>query len=173
MLDSLRAFARTWPAKVFFAVLVLSFALFGISNVIFDLGGNTIARVGDQEITVREFQRAYNRQMNAIGQQYGTFPTNEEAAAMGIPNSVISQLGAQEAINQLGQDFGLGVSDDRLSKMLREDPSFAGTLGGFDRNSFVAVLQQNGFTEAEYFETQADASRRQQVASALFADSAV
>jgi peptidyl-prolyl cis-trans isomerase D len=173
MLDSLRAFSRTWYAKIFFAVLVLSFALFGISNVIFDLGTNTVARVGNQEITINEFQRAYNSQLNAMAQQIGRVPTSEEAAALNIPNSVISQLAANAALDEVGQNFGLGVSEARLGQMLREDPTFAGTLGGFDQANFVRILAQNGYTEADYFEMQTKAARRAQIATALFTDAAV
>lgn len=173
MLDSLRAFSRTWVAKIFFGVLVLSFALFGISNVIFDLGTNTVARVGDQEITINDFQRGYQSQLSIMSQQFGQVPTTEQAVAMGVPNTVISQLAANAAIDEVGQGLGLGVSQARLGIMLREDPSFSGTLGGFNRDNFVRVLQQNGFTESEYFEMQTRAARRAQLASALFADSAV
>jgi peptidyl-prolyl cis-trans isomerase D len=173
MLDSLRAFSRTWYAKIFFAVLVLSFALFGISNVIFDLGTNTVARVGDQEITINEFSRAYQSQLNQMGQQFGRVPTSEEALALNIPNTVIGQLAANAALDEVGQDFGLGVSEARLGVMLREDPNFSGTLGGFDRQTFVRVLQQMGYTESDYFEMQTKAARRAQLASALFTDTSV
>jgi peptidyl-prolyl cis-trans isomerase D len=48
MLDSLRAFSKTTIAKLFFAVLIVSFAAFGINNVITTLGSSTVARVGNQ-----------------------------------------------------------------------------------------------------------------------------
>src|SRR5690606_12609856 len=69
--------------------------------------------------------------------------------------------------------MGIGVSEDRLSKVLRADPSFAGTLGQFEPELFRLVLERGGFTEAEYFDLQAKAARRQQVAAGLFADAAV
>ena len=80
MLDSLRAFAKTTIAKIFFAVLIVSFAAFGIGNVITNLGATTVARVGSQDISVRDFQRAYQQQLNAAAQQMG--------AKKRIPNSV-------------------------------------------------------------------------------------
>ncbi|WP_158625984.1 peptidylprolyl isomerase [Arsenicitalea aurantiaca] len=168
MLDSLRAFGRTWPAKIFLGILVMSFALFGISNVIFDLGSNTVARVGEEDISAREFQRGYQAQINAFSQQTGMVPTPQDAVAMGIPTVVLNRLAADAAINRLGADFGLGVSEDRLAQLVRQDPSFGGTLGGFDRANFVRVLQANGFTEAEYFQLQRNAARRQQLSLGLF-----
>jgi peptidyl-prolyl cis-trans isomerase D len=57
--------------------------------------------------------------------------------------------------------------------MVRNDPSFAGNLGTFERANFQQALQQNGYTEAEYFDLQTKASRRQQIALGLFAGTVV
>ncbi|SFZ82165.1 peptidyl-prolyl cis-trans isomerase D [Devosia enhydra] len=170
MLDSLRNLGRTFIGKVLVALLILGTASFGISNVIFDLGGNTVARVGDADISAREFQRSYNAQLNQYAQQTGRVPTPAEAESLGIPSVVLMRLGADTALARLGQTYGLGVSDSRLGQMVRQDPSFAGAVGQFDRASFVRVLQQSGFTEAEYFELQAQAARRQQLSAAFLAD---
>ncbi|MDP1730251.1 MAG: SurA N-terminal domain-containing protein [Devosia sp.] len=171
MLDSFRNIAKTWFGKLLGAFLIVGLAGFGISNVIFDIGSNTVARVGEEEITTREFQRAYSNQLNRFAQQVGRVPTAQEAVAVGIPSMAINRLASEAAINQLGARLGIGVSDDRLGKMLREDPSFSGTLGQFDRTSFLRVLQQNGFTEAEYFNLQTKTARRQQLVSGLFGGS--
>lgn len=173
MLDSLRNLGRTFLGKLLVALLIVGTASFGISNVIFDLGSNTVARVGNADITAREFQRAYNAQLNAYARQTGRVPTSQEAEQLGIPSVVLSRLGADAALGQLGRDYGLGVSDARLGELVRQDPSFAGAVGQFDRASFVRVLQQNGFTESEYFELQTAAARRQQITAALFADTSV
>ena len=170
MLDSFRKISRTWVGKLIGAFLIIGLAGFGISNVIFDIGTNTVARVGDEEITAREFQRAYSTDLQRFSQQMGQMPTPEQALAMGVPSSTLNRLAADAAINNLAERLGLGVSDDRLAIMLRQDPSFAGTLGSFERQNFLRVLQQSGFTEAEYFELQTRAARRQQLAAALFAD---
>ena len=172
MLDSFRNIAKTWFGKLLGAFLIVGLAGFGISNVIFDIGTNTVARVGDEDITTREFQRAYNSQLSQFSQQVGQALTPQQALAMGIPSLVLDQLASQAAINQLGVKMGVGVSDDRLTKMLQEDPSFAGTLGKFDPTTFTRVLQQNGYTEAEYLELQTKAARRQQLVSGLLAGTA-
>ena len=173
MLSGLRKIANTWFGKILGAFLIVGLAGFGISNVLLDLGTNTVASVGGQEITTRAFQRAYTTQVNQYGQRFGRVPTNEEALALGVPSVVLSQLGAEAALNQMGQNMGIGVSDARLSTMLRDDPSFAGILGTFDPSNFARVLQQAGYTEEEYFDLQRNAARRQQVAQGLFIGSPV
>ncbi len=173
MLDSLRRIGRTWFGKVLGAFLLVGLAGFGISNVLLDFGSQNVAKVGEDDITIREFQRAYNEDLNRVAQQYGQMPTAQDALAMGVPSSTLSRLASDAAVNRLGLNMGIGVSDDRLIRLLRQDPSFAGTLGNFDPENFPRVLQQLGYTEAEYFEIQTKAARRQQISAGLFADSAI
>ena len=173
MLELLRAFAKTWIAKILLAVLIVSFGAFGINNVITSLGSNTVARVGDQDITVQDFQRAYQNQISAVAQQLGKMPTTQEAVALGIPQQVLLQLGSFAAVNQFGQSMGLGASDARLSKMIGSEPAFQNALGQFDRQAFEQALQQQGFTQAQFLGEQVKAARAEQVQDGIFADAVV
>lgn len=151
------------------AFLLVGVAGFGINNVIVDLGSNTVARVGNEEITSREFLRAYQNQASAVAQQLGSVPTASQAEAMGIPTAVLLGLSEGAALDTLADQFSLGVSEAKLAEMLRQDPSFAGTLGAFDASRFTQVLQSAGWTEAEYFAARADEARRDQLTRTLFA----
>ncbi len=173
MLDSLRVFAKSWPGKIMGACLLVGLAGFGINNVITDLGSNTVARVGDEEINSRQFLRAYQSQMNQVAQQFGSFPTAEEAMNLGIPSMVLQNLAQDAALDQMADGFGLGVSEQKLSQMLRADPSFHNALGTFAADNFNQVLQMSGLTEAEYFEDQGEAAKRQQLILSLFGDTAL
>lgn len=173
MLDNLRRLGRTWVGKLLGAFLLVGLAGFGISNELLNFGGNNVARVGDQDITAREFQRAYSADLERVTMQIGQTPGPQEALAMGIPSGTLGRLAAEAALNQMGERMGVGVSEERLSQMLRQDPSFAGTLGQFDPSLFRVALQRSGYTEAEYFDLQTKAARRQQISASLFADSAV
>ena len=170
MLDHLRNFGSSIVGKVMMAFLLVGLAGFGISGVLTSIGSNTVAHVGDQEITTREFQRAYSNQMNAVAQQTGSIPTADQAMAMGIPGSVLNSLAGQAALDGLGSQMGLGASDDRLGRMLRDDPSFAGALGQFDRANFQRVLQSAGYTETEYVNVLRKGASRQQIVSSVMAD---
>lgn len=170
MLDSLRVFAKSWPGKIMGGFLLVGLAGFGINNVIADLGSNTVAKVGSEDITTRQFLRAYQSQLNQVAQQIGSVPTAQDAISLGIPSMVLQNLAQDAALDQMAGDFGLGVSEAKLSEMLREDPSFQNALGAFNPQAFSQVLQMSGLTEAEYFEDQGDAARRQQLILSLFGD---
>lgn len=170
MLDGLRDFAKSVPGKVLGACLLVGMAGFGINNVIIDLGSNTVARVGSEEVTTLEFQRAYQNRLNQIATQIGMVPTAEQAMNMGVPSTVLAQLTQEAALDHLSSSFGLGVSDAKLAEMLRQDPSFAGTLGTFDPQAFQQVLQRSGLTEAEYFADLSDSATSNQLVLSLFGD---
>jgi peptidyl-prolyl cis-trans isomerase D len=168
MLNFMRRFASSLVGKILGALLLLGLAGFGIQNVLLDLGSNTLAKVGNEDVTTTQFQRAYQQQLNAYAQQTGQMPTNEQALQLGIPTSIVFRLASDAAINQFAVGQGIGVSDAKLGEMLRQDPTFQGVLGTFDRTVFQQALQQGGYTEAEYFDLQTRAARRQQLALGLF-----
>ena len=171
MLDLFRSMTKTWFGRILGVFLVIGLAGFGISNVLGTLGSNTIAQAAGTDISARDFQRAYQNQLNGFLQQNGRIPTSEEAMAAGIPGFVIQQLGSQAAVNKFARDLGLGVSDVKLREMIGQDPNFGDILGNVTKDNFKAVLQNSGFTEKEYFDLQRDAARRQQLLAGLTGDS--
>lgn len=171
MLNLFRSLTKTWFGRILGVFLVIGLAGFGISNVIGTLGSNTIASAAGTDISARDFQRAYQTQLNAFAQQNGRMPSNEEALAAGIPGFTLQQLASQASVNKFARDLGLGVSETKLADMVRTDPNFSGTLGNFSSDNFKAVLQNSGFTEKEYFDLQRDAARRQQLLAGLTGDS--
>lgn len=173
MLDNLRHFGSSIIGKIMMGFLLVGLAGFGISGVLTSIGSNTVARVGSQEISVRDFQRAYSQQIDAAARQFGSVPTPEEAMAMGIPSSVLNSLAANAALDELGERMGLGASDTRLGQMLRNDPSFAGIDGSFDRTVFSRAIASAGYTESEYLNMLKNGAGRQQIVATTFAEIAL
>lgn len=167
MLDNLRNFGRSWIAKILLGVLIVSVAGFGIPSVFLDLNANTVARVGDQNISAREFSRIYTAQLNQFAQQTGQVPTGEQALSYGLPGSTLNRLANDAALTEAAERLGLGASEERLAQLVRQDPSFAGALGTFDRDSFISVLRQAGYSETEYLNIQRRAAMREQVGAAF------
>ncbi|WP_029039956.1 peptidylprolyl isomerase [Cucumibacter marinus] len=169
MLDQMRSFASTWVAKILIGLLIIGLAGFGISNVFLNLGSSTVARVGDEEISSRDFQRAYVNQINAYAQQTGQYLTAEEATQQGIPGAILQRLATDASLDALAKRYGMSVTDERVTDIIANDPSFSDTLGGFNRDAFTEVLRRAGYTENEFIEVQRAAATRQQLVNGLFA----
>lgn len=91
MLDLLRNAAGTWVAKILLLMLVVSFAVWGISGQMMGgMGGNAVITAGSTKVTAVEYRLAYDRQLSVLSQQFGTRITREQAAAFGIDQQVLS-----------------------------------------------------------------------------------
>lgn len=162
MLDALRKGAGTWVAKLFIALLVLSFAVWGIADIFRGFGRNVAATVGDTEISVFQFDRAYRRDLDALGRQIGRPLTTTEGAQFGIPQQTLGKLVAEAALDETADSLGLGLSDEELAKLIHSDPALIGPTGTYDRLRLGQLLRSNGISEDEFvLERQAQALRQQ------------
>lgn len=167
MLDSLRNAARSWVAKSLLLLLVASFGIWGISQSLITSNSTTVMTVGDQEISNEQFRLAYQRQIANMSRQFGTQLTPQQARSFGIDREVLNQLAAGAALDQLSDDMNLGLSEDRLAKLISEDPGFKGVNGQFDRDLFSSRLRNAGLRENDYIAERSKVAVRSQVVEAV------
>jgi len=170
MLESLRKAAGTWVAKLLLIVLVVSFAVWGISGQIATGVGNNVITAGGTGVSVTDYRLAYDRQLMMLSQQLGTRLTREQASAFGIDQQVLSQLVAGALLDEQASRMGLGLSRDRLAQLTAEDPAFHGAGGRFDRQLFEYVLNQVGMRPEDYLRNRQQVAIRQQIVEAVSDD---
>jgi peptidyl-prolyl cis-trans isomerase D len=168
MLDALRRAAGTWVAKALLAILVVSFAIWGISGqMITGFGSSHVIEVGGTSVSTTDYRLAYDRQIRILSQQFGTRLTREQAQALGIDQQVLGQLVAGAVLDEQARQLGLGVSKDRLAQLAREDPAFRGPDGKFDLQVFDAVLREIGMSGEDYLRNRQQVAVRQQIVEAI------
>ena len=81
MLQTIRDQVKGWLAVVIFTIMIIPFAFWGI-NYYFDQAGGVIAiEVNGEEITLADFQRAY-QDMRQQWQSISGAPVEEEAESL-------------------------------------------------------------------------------------------
>jgi peptidyl-prolyl cis-trans isomerase D len=101
MLESLRKAAGTWVAKLLLFVLVVSFAIWGISGqMITGFGSTYVVQAGGTTVSTKDYRLAYDRQVQIMSQQFGTRLTREQAKALGIDQQVLGQLIAGAVLDE-------------------------------------------------------------------------
>ena len=169
MLDSLRKAAGTGVAKGLLLILVLSFAVWGISGEVSGVIGSheSVVEVGGTSVSVNDYRLAYDRQINAVSQQFGQRLTQEQVKAMGVDQQVLGQLVSGALLDEQARKMGLGISQDRLASLAHDDPAFRRGPGGqFDRQMFDYVLRQVGMSPEDYLRNRAQVAKRQQIIEA-------
>jgi peptidyl-prolyl cis-trans isomerase D len=159
MLESLRRGAQTWVAKFLFAILILSFAVWGISGSLQGYGQGALGRVGSIEISAAEYQQAYQAALENLRRRSGGRITAETARAFGFDQQVLQQIVGGAAIDNHTRELQLGISDTALTERLKRDPRFVGADGQFNKAAYTYFLQQSGLTERALL----TATRREEV----------
>jgi len=167
MLDALRRGSTGMVAKALFAILVLSFAIWGIGPVFRNFGRGALAKVGPHEIRAEDFQRSLQNEIRAISRQTGRHITPEQAHAAGLDQRVLAQLMAWAAVETHADQLNLALSDKALIDGLKTDPAFKGPDGNFSSIALNDMLQQLGMSERGFLALRRRDELREQVTGAL------
>ncbi|MDE2238593.1 MAG: peptidylprolyl isomerase [Rhodospirillales bacterium] len=147
MLVGLRKFMESWVARGFFALLVVMFILWGISNVFTLTGSSTaVATVAGTPIDASVVQAGYQRALNQYEQQ-GQQP--DETTRHQLAMQALSDALRQAIMRQAAAQYGIGVPNAAVRTLLDGIPAFQ-TNGSFDKAKFAEVLQQSGISQDEF-----------------------
>ena len=172
-MSSFRKYARFIILFVMFSMLIISFALWGIGDML-RLGGRSteVAHVGGTHIplygwlggtsvSVEEVRDRFNRQLEQIQRQTGQRPEPEQAMRYGLHVRALEDVVQRAVIDNAMQQYGLVVGTAEVQSVIARNPSFQGDGGSFDKQRYLGLLQQARITEAQYV-----ADIRREIASA-------
>ena len=164
MLDRMRRH-KGW-LKWSLALVVLAFIIFYIPDFLGgDVNGTTsptdeVARVDSRSISVAEFSRAYQNQLQAYRAAYGQNINEQLLRQLGFEQQILQQLIEQEAAMVEAARLGITVSDDEVRHRILAMPGFQenGQFIGETRYRQVLDMQRPPLTPSQF-----EASLRQQL----------
>jgi peptidyl-prolyl cis-trans isomerase D len=150
------AFRRLSKSAVGTAIMVLfllailaSFALADVANVrsgTFGLSSGTLAKVGDEEVSDRDFDRAMQRMLQQVQQEN---PGATYATLADQLDNVIDQLINQATLLAFAADHGFVLSKRLVDGEIAALPQTRGLDGKFNEQAYAAFLQQQRLSDAE------------------------
>ena len=153
MLQSIkRSIASPWLRYSLFGVLIASFGVWGIGDVLRRLVSPTAEVLAEGEGFVIDRQDFARHWLRATAQYRAQGLTNEQLLAGPLPNLVLDRMLAQALLQNAAKDLKLVVPPSVLQKAIAQEPSFAGEDGRFASWRFIAFLRQAGFSEQAYLQ---------------------
>jgi peptidyl-prolyl cis-trans isomerase D len=153
MISSFRRYLGTWWVRAFFMLMVASFILWGVGDMLRVVGTSTwVAKVGGATIEAPALQVDYRR---ALSRASRDLPAGQEPSAElrhEVGEQTLQRLIGQAAMNQELHDLHIVVPDPVLIDTTRKLPAFSSPNGTFDRTRFEATLRNNDMTEAGFLE---------------------
>ncbi len=162
MLREIRKGVSGFFAKILIILLVVSFAFWGIEDVVNGTSPGVLAQVGGEEVTVAEFQRSIRDIKTALGDQYSP----ELLKSLNLYQIKLQSLVSSKLLVQEARRLGITISDEAVVQYISKDKSFYSPNGNFDRGLFAQLIRQQGYTEAQYIE-----ALRQQLAARIIVGS--
>ncbi|WP_230660088.1 SurA N-terminal domain-containing protein [Psychrobacter sp. I-STPA10] len=149
-MESLRNFLKSWPGRIFLLLCLSPLALLGIESYFH--GGNDpneVAKVGEESIGLNEYQSAINQRRSELLDS-GKIDASQIDEAV-LADEVLQSLINRALILQQVKNLGLTVSDDTITRLLRESPQFQDAEGNFSNDYFARYLQQERMTKDQLF----------------------
>lgn len=173
MITAMRRLAGTWFAKLLFVLLILSFAVWGIEDMLRNIGRDTaVARIGNEAIEVEEAQEAARRELQRIQRQLQGRMEMDARIRRAVADQALESLVLDRVLRQEQTRMRIVVPDDVVRDYIFQIPGFAGVDGRFSRDMFNNFLRSNDMTEARFLDLLRTDLGRQQLSGAVRAGAA-
>ncbi|HEY5716631.1 MAG TPA: peptidylprolyl isomerase [Psychromonas sp.] len=173
MLDKMREGAQGATAKIIIVVIILSFALAGISSYLGGSNTPVAVIVNGEEISKEAVEQAYQNERSRLQQQYGeqfdllaSTPNFNQQVRQQARQTVISERLITQAISEMG----LRIGDEQVKQEIRQMPEFA-VDGKFNNEQYLSLLRRAGYTPSQFSESlKQDLARRQLLSMVVGSD---
>ena len=149
VLQSIRERLTGILAFAILGILIIPFALVGVTQYFTAADSNIVARVNDIEITTNEFNQSfsnYRRRMQSImGAAYDPVQFDQ----LTMRRQHLDNLIDQELITQAADSMGLDVDDETLAVEIRSIPAFQ-VNGQFNADVYQSRLASQGLSPTQF-----------------------
>ena len=150
MLDIVRNLVSSIFGKILLGLMVLSFALWGVGDILSSGNSKLAAKVGSQKISLEEFYNKFGRKIQELNLSTGSQMTIQEAHNQNIDKFIINDLVYEKMILEFANKNKIYITDNILKKTIKSLPQFIGTDGKFSEQLYKNSIKRNFSSEEEF-----------------------
>jgi peptidyl-prolyl cis-trans isomerase D len=152
MLERMREGSQGVVAKSILVVIILSFALAGVSSYLGSTSVDAAVTVNGEAISQQSVEQAYQNERARLQQQYGEqfdIIASNPNFAQQVRAQATQTLVTERLIAQAVADMGLRVSDEQVKQAIRATPEFQ-VDGKFNNNLYLSLLRNNNLSPSQF-----------------------
>jgi peptidyl-prolyl cis-trans isomerase D len=149
MMQSIRAGTQNTGFKILIFLIILSFAGFGLEQVIFGSSGTSVAEVNGTEITPQELQVAIEGQKRQLMQIFGDNIDPEMLDDDRIRPRALEELIERTLLLQAATENAMVASSRAIGEIVGSIDVFK-VDGAFDADQYKVVLANAGYTPERF-----------------------
>jgi peptidyl-prolyl cis-trans isomerase D len=151
MLEQMRAMAKSPVAMVLIGLLILSFAVWGISDVFRGGQGDAVVIVGSKKVSVQEYANAWDRELNRVIQQSEGKVTSQQARDFGLADQLLQRLTNNAALDAKAEQLGIGMSNRLIAREIRKIEAFQNPITEkFGEEQYRSTLANARYTPKQF-----------------------
>jgi len=172
MLQMIRDRVTGVVAIFILGLLAVPFLFFGVEGYITSVPQDAVAKVGDSEITINEFQAEFGRYRAQLRQQQGDAYNELEVNRPEARREFLDGMIDQRLLIEHATKMGMAISPNTIAEMIRNVPAFQ-LNGRFDPELYRQTLTASGQSPARFERELARDLLVQQLPRAVTASSVV
>ena len=153
MLDFVRNLVSSIFGKFLLAIMVLSFALWGVGDILSSGNSQLAAKIGNEKITLDEFYNEFQKTVRNYNQSTQSNLTLKEAYKLNLHAILINELVYSKMINSYAKNKNIILSNESLKLVIKDLPQFKNSKGNFSETLYRNYIINN-FPSEELFLTQ-------------------
>jgi len=151
MLQAIRSKATSLIVKILFAVLIVTFGIWGIGDIFRNRSVDTaVATVAGEQIPADQLQQAVHADIGRLRSSLGASLTLEQAKHLGIVDTALNRLIESALLAHETDRLDIRIGNDAVRRAIVANPNFRGPNGQFDRNVYNQILAANRLNDAQY-----------------------
>lgn len=169
MLQSMREGAQSVWAKIIIALIVISFAIFGLETLSLNGSGTSAAEVNGDDISLLELDFAIQQQRRIMSDRFGDQLDPSMLDDDLLRPAALESLIQRRLLNDYAADLALAASPRAVGRLITNDPNFQ-IEGVFDADFYRQVLATQGLSPDQYRLDRENTNKLTQLDSAIAAD---
>lgn len=133
-------------------LLVLSFAFWGVGDVMRGTANMAVAKVGNEEIPEADYRKLLNQEYEKLRQTFGGNVDPAAFESLGIGPRLLQQMIDETLVSGHARELGIYFSSDPIKVEIRNAPAFQTEQGQFDPDAFRRYLYTLNETEESFLE---------------------
>lgn len=149
MFESIRNHQRI--LQLILVILIFpAFVFFGLPAYDRMTGGDSIASVDGNPITMQEFEQAQREQMDRLRQSLGDSFDPALLQSEAAQREILEGLIVRHVLFWAAREENISVTDEELRRTITRIPGLTDENGRFDREGYANLLAARGLTEAGF-----------------------
>ncbi|HEX5776865.1 MAG TPA: peptidyl-prolyl cis-trans isomerase [Caulobacteraceae bacterium] len=170
MISFIRRIVKSWVSMILIGLLIISFAVWGTSDVLLGGASDTVVKAGSRQLSSSEFRREFDQYKAQTEERAGQPIPIDLAVERGLDRQVLEGLANRESLAEMFHRMGVRVSDNQVADQIKAIPAFFDRVSGkFDEKLYAGALAERQLTPELFEGYLRDEMSQQQVSAAMAA----